>query len=64
MKKECLFLDKWVYYNDKLVKLTYEDGSELYIDKTVFNRSFQPIISNEKSVLIRDFAEDIQLHCG
>lgn len=61
MTSKRLFVESWVYYNDSLVKLTYEDGSEVFLDKAVFNREFQTVISNDKETVLRDFASDIQL---
>lgn len=63
MKSKGLFLESWCYFNDTLVKLTYEDGSEVYIDKAVFNRDFQTVISNDKDIILRDYAENITLDC-
>ncbi len=36
-------------------ELTYEDGDTVYVNKDDFNRAFGPIVSGDKSAIIRDF---------
>lgn len=50
-----VFLKKWSEAGDKIL-LSYEDGTEFYVNKTDFNRAFGCIISRTKDVIRRDFA--------
>jgi len=47
-------LRKWNYVGDK-VRLEYEDGTEVFVTKTDFNRAFGCIVSAPKADIIRDF---------
>ena len=51
-----IHLKEWVVENQNKVKLTYEDDTVLYVNKTDFDRAFGCIISADKSDVIRDFA--------
>lgn len=48
-------LKEWDIIGDK-VHLTYEDGSELLVKKSDFNRAFGCIVSATKAAVTRDFA--------
>lgn len=50
-----VFLKEWNYAGDK-VRLAYEDGSEVFVAKTDFDRAFSCIVSAPKSNVVRDFA--------
>lgn len=45
----------WNDVGDK-VRLEYEDGTEVFVTKTDFNRAFGGIVSAPKADIIRDFA--------
>lgn len=45
----------WNDVGDK-VRLEYEDGTEVFVTKTDFNRAFGCIVSAPKADIIRDFA--------
>jgi hypothetical protein len=49
------FVKNWNCINGK-VRLLYDDGSEVFVSKTDFNRAFGCIVSAPKSAIIRDFA--------
>lgn len=50
-----VFLKKWNYAGSK-VRLEYEDGTEVFVSKTDFDRAFGCIVSAPKADIIRDFA--------
>lgn len=52
MKSEQL--KEWFYEGNK-IRLVYKDGSELYISREVFNRSFGCIITIPKSTVMKEF---------
>lgn len=49
------FLKNWNYAGEK-VCLAYDDGSEVFVSKTDFDRAFGCIVSAPKSTIVRDFA--------
>ena len=49
------YLGKWNIEGDK-VRLTYKDGTDIFVKKTDFNRAFGCIVSAPKSDIVRDFA--------
>lgn len=49
------FLKNWNYAGEK-VRLVYDDGSEVFVSKTDFDRAFGCIVSAPKSAIARDFA--------
>lgn len=55
MKTE-IFLKAWQMMDNNTVKLIYQDDDELFVQKCDFERAFGPIVSAEKSAVIRDFA--------
>lgn len=50
-----IYLKDWNIVGDK-AHLTYEDGSELLVKKSDFNRAFGCIVSATKAAVTRDFA--------
>lgn len=50
-----VFLKKWNHAG-RMVRLEYEDGTEVFVSKTDFNRAFGCIVSAPKADVIRDFA--------
>lgn len=48
-------LKNWTPEGSK-IKLTYEDGDVLYVNKPDFDRAFGAIISADKEAIKRDFA--------
>lgn len=48
------FLKNWNYVGEK-VRLAYDDGSEVFVSKTDFDRAFGCIVSAPKSAIVRDF---------
>lgn len=58
-----VYLKKWFYDNNYIpdsVYLVFQDNSSLSISREAFNRSFQPIITSCKSVILRDFKKYIR----
>lgn len=53
MKRICVI--DWSYDGDK-VKLTYSDGTKLFVRLEDFNRAFGAILNAEKEAVERDFA--------
>lgn len=47
-------LKEW-FDEGKKIRFVYKDGSELYISREIFNRSFGCIIQIPKSVVLNDF---------
>lgn len=50
-----IYLKDWKIVGDK-AQLTYEEGSELLVEKSDFNRAFGCIVSASKSAVERNFA--------
>ncbi len=50
-----VYLKEWTKEGDK-VRLTYHDGTVVYVKADKFSQAFGPIVSGEKSAIIRDFA--------
>ena len=50
-----VFLKKWSNAGER-VRLEYEDGTEVFVQKTDFDRAFGCIVSAPKSDIVRDFA--------
>ena len=63
MRDKPIYIDSWNYVDDNWVRLVYSDSSELYISRTCFNRSFQPIMSNPKETTLKEHSEDIKTGC-
>lgn len=51
-----IHLKMWKAEGEDKIRLTYEDGTELFVKKSDFDRAFGAIISAEKSDIERDFA--------
>lgn len=50
------YLKEWNIVGSK-VHLTYNNGTELLIDKTDFDRAFGCIVSASKEVVLRDYVK-------
>lgn len=53
--KNDVYLENWNIEGDK-VRLTYKDGTDVFVKKTDFDRAFGCIVSAPKSDIVRDFA--------
>lgn len=51
-----IHLKNWTPEGPEKIKLTYQDGSILYVKKPDFDRAFGAIISADKEAIERDFA--------
>ena len=52
---EKVYLQEWKQEGDR-VRLTYQDGSELFVRYEDFRRAFGCIVSADKDTVLRDFA--------